>query len=134
MNGLHFLSSRAHGILDYVVGVLLMIVPDLLGFQDIGGAAVAVPRVMGGLILIQAILTRYDMGLVQILPFSFHVSMDYLVGIFLVASPILFGFADESAIAWLPHVLVGACMFFSTLFTDASPPYEEVEHTMPSVV
>jgi hypothetical protein len=121
MNGIHFLSSRVHGILDYIVGVLLLLAPDFLGFSQVGGAAVTIPRVIGVLILGQAVLTRYELGIFKVLPFGIHLGMDYLVGLFLAASPVLFGFADQPANVWLPHVLVGAFIFFSTLFTETEP-------------
>jgi hypothetical protein len=123
MNNMLFVSSRVHGILDYIVGILLLVAPEIFGFSEVGGAAVTIPRVIGGLILIQAILTRYELGLVKILPFSMHVGVDYLVGIFLAGSPILLGFNDQPANVWLPHVVVGAFIFFSTLFTETQPDY-----------
>lgn len=123
MDSMRFVSSRMHGILDYIVAVLLLLTPEIFGFSQIGGAAVTIPRVIGGLIIMQAVLTRYEMGLVKILPFSMHIGIDYLVGIFLAASPILFGFNNEPANVWLPHVLVGAFIFFSTLFTKVQPEY-----------
>jgi hypothetical protein len=36
-----------------------------------------------------------------------HNLMDVVAGAFLAASPWLFGFADESANVWVPHVVVG---------------------------
>jgi hypothetical protein len=123
MNSMRFVSSRMHGILDYIVGVLLLVAPELLGFSQIGGPAVTIPRVIGSLIIVQAILTRYEMGLVKVLPFSLHVGIDYIVGIFLAGSPILFGFSDQPSNVWLPHVLVGAFIFFSTLLTEVQPGY-----------
>ena len=121
MNGMPVLSSRMHGFLDYIVSILLLITPDALGFTSIGGPAVAIPRVIGGLILMQTVLTRYESGLIEILPFSIHLGMEIVFGGFLLASPLLFGFYDEAAIVWLPHVLVGAFVLLSALTTETQP-------------
>jgi hypothetical protein len=132
MNGMRFIPSRIHGILDYIVGVLLLLAPEIFGFSQVGGAAVTIPRVIGVLILVQGVLTRYEMGLFKVLPFSFHLAMDYIVGIFLAGSPVLFGFSNQPTNVWLPHVLVGAFIFFSTLFTETQPRYGESDQTISS--
>jgi hypothetical protein len=130
MGGMRFLSSRMHGILDYIVGAALLLAPEIFGFSDVGGAAVMIPRIIGVLILVQGILTRYELGVIKVLPFSLHVGIDYVVGIFLAGSPILFGFSDQPTNVWLPHVLFGAFIFFSTLFTETQPGYSESDPTI----
>ena len=46
-----------------------------------------------------------------------HNLFDILAGAFLAASPWIFGFADESANVWLPHVVVGLAAVFLGLTT-----------------
>jgi len=46
-----------------------------------------------------------------------HNLIDVVAGLFLAASPWIFGFADESANVWVPHVVVGLAAVFLGLAT-----------------
>ncbi len=56
---LRFISTRTHGVLDYVVGALLIVVPYILGFAD-GTAAQWVPQVLGLVAIGGALMTDYE--------------------------------------------------------------------------
>jgi hypothetical protein len=66
----------------------LLAAPNLFGFAEVGGAAVWVPRVVGVIVLLQSICTRYELGLVKMLPMKMHLMNDYVASIFLAASPV----------------------------------------------
>jgi hypothetical protein len=104
-------------MVDYPVGVLLLVSPWLFGFSDVGGAAVAVPMVVGGLVLLQSVMTDYELSVEDALPLPVHLAADVVAGAFLAVSPWLFGFADDGTGAWLPHLLVGAGMVAVALLT-----------------
>src|SRR3954453_405566 len=95
------ITSRIHGMLDYPMGILLILSPWIFGFSDAGGAAKAVPIVIGALVLVQSVMTDYELSLANVLPLRTHLAMDVLAGIVLAASPFLFGFSDEGTNAWL---------------------------------
>ena len=101
------ISPRVHGIMDYLIGLVLLLAPNLLGFAEVGGPAVGIPRVLGVIILLQALITDWPVAVARALPLRAHLMLDYLLGAFLAASPFLFGFNDEEPNAWVPHVLVG---------------------------
>ena len=82
-----------HGAADYFCGLFLLLAPNLLAFADVGGAAVWVPRIVGLLIFGQAMMTDYELGLMKVIPIGVHLMTDYLVGVFLLAAPWLFGFS-----------------------------------------
>jgi len=113
-----------HGILDYPVGIVLIAAPWIFGFSDVGGAAVAVPIVIGALVILQSLITNYELSIADILPLSAHLAMDAVLGAFLALSPWIFGFSDEGANAWVPHVVVGVAMIGSALMTRT---YRETE-------
>jgi hypothetical protein len=52
------------------------------------------------------------------IPTKTHAGMDYAVGLLLIASPWLFGFADESTAATWVAVLAGAAMLGLSTVTD----------------
>jgi len=107
-----------HGMLDYPVGIVLILAPWIFGFSDVGGAATAVPIVIGVLVLVQSVMTDYELSLVDVLPLRTHLAMDVVAGIVLALSPFVFGFSDEGTNAWLPHVLVGLGLIGSGLMTQ----------------
>ena len=84
-----------HGVIEYLAGVLLIAAPFLFGFED--GAATAVSIVAGVMVLVIAASTEGPSSLVDSIPVSVHVLLDYALVAVLVASPFLFGFTDESA-------------------------------------
>jgi len=84
-----------HGVIEYLAGVLLIAAPFLFDFED--GAATAVSIVAGVMVLVIAASTEGPSSLVDSIPVSVHVLLDYALVAVLVASPFLFGFTDESA-------------------------------------
>jgi SPW repeat len=111
----------AHGILDYVVGILLIAAPWVLGFAD-DGPATYVPVVLGAGALVYSLLTNYELGLLRIIPFSTHLILDVLSGALLALSPWLFGFADR---VYLPHLIVGLFEIAAGLMTRNAPDYSD---------
>jgi hypothetical protein len=107
-----------HGVLDYMTGLLLLLAPNLLGFAHVGGAAVWIPRVIGLMILLQAMTTDYELGVMKMVPIKMHLMTDYVVAIFLVVSPWLFGFSNRSATATLTLMLAGFLVGGTTLMTQ----------------
>ena len=55
-----FLPTKIHGILDYVVGLALIVAPYLFGFSDVGGPAVLLPQVLGVGLIVYSIFTNYE--------------------------------------------------------------------------
>ena len=98
------ISSRTHGIIDYIVGILLIAAPYILNFAN-GGPEQWVPQVLGGLILLMSLVTSYELSIAKLIPYRAHLVLDVVQAVFLAASPWLLDFADR---IWWPHVLVGA--------------------------
>src|SRR3954451_23686972 len=115
------IPTYVHGILDYIVGIVLLIAPNLFGFSQLGGAPVLVARWMGIIILIQSLCTNYELGLFKVLPMRTHLMMDYVIFIFLAISPWLFRFNTQPGNVWLPHLIVGIAGFVLSLMTQTEP-------------
>ncbi len=107
------IPTRVHGIIDYVVGILLCAAPWLLGFAD-GGPAQWVPVILGVAAVVYSLLTDYELGLARLISVPAHLVLDVARGLLLLASPWLFGFAD--IVMW-PHVIVGAMEIIIPLLT-----------------
>ncbi len=77
-----------------------------------------VPIVLGVAVLGQSLLTRYELGLVPVIPTSMHLMADIAVGILLAVSPWLFGFANT---VYAPHLILGIMEIGVALVTRATP-------------
>lgn len=120
---MRFLSFKAHNVLDILVGLALILAPNIFGFSDVGGAAVMVPRVIGLIAIISGFTTKgWPYSFAGIFTPKLHIMMDLLAGIFLAASPWLFGFADEETNVWLPHLVVGLALVVVSLTTRVEEP------------
>ena len=100
---MRFISTRMHGAADYLVGVLLIVSPYLFGFAN-GGPAQWLPMLLGAGVIIYSLMTRYEFGIVPVIPMPAHLWLDAAGGLLLLISPWLFGFADQ---VYLPHVIIG---------------------------
>ena len=120
---MRFISTRIHGVLDYLSGLLILASPWIFGFAT-GGAAQWVPVIVGAMILLMSIMTNYEAGMVKAIPMPAHLTMDVLAGVVLAASPWIFDF-DE--LVYLPHVIFGVLEIGAGLFTERVP-YHRSEH------
>ena len=91
------ISRPLHGILDYSYAAAIASSPHLVGFSQ-DAPATLLMRVLGGAVLLTSLCTRYELGLIRVLPFKLHLGADALAGVFSLAAPWLFKFSgDERA-------------------------------------
>ncbi len=84
-----------HGMIEYAAGVLFIAAPFVFDFKS--DAAVAVSIVCGVIVLAIAASSDGPTSLVDAIPVSAHLLLDFALVAVLVAAPFLFGFGDESA-------------------------------------
>jgi hypothetical protein len=125
---IRLLAARLHGIIDSIVGAFLLLTPNLFGFAGDGTAMSRIPPIVGIIVLVQAMLTRWGVGIFPKIPLSFHRIMDFVLGLFLAASSWQFGFADRPARGWAPHVFVGLAIFLQALMMNPHPAPVAYEH------
>lgn len=113
------LSTKVHGYLDYLMGLLLILLP--LHPAIPGGAASTLLVILGAGVILYSLITDYEMGLLKILAMKTHLALDVMGGLLLAVSPWLFGFADE--LIW-PFVVLGVFEIGAGLFTSKKPPFE----------
>jgi uncharacterized membrane protein HdeD (DUF308 family) len=113
---MRFIPTKFHAPLDYIVGGALIAAPWIFQFSE-HKAATVVPIVLGIGLIAYSLFTNYELGVWKVAPMAVHNVIDVVAGALLAASPWLFGFADESANVWLPHVIVGAAAIFLGLTT-----------------
>jgi hypothetical protein len=125
---LRFISTRTHGVIDYLMGALLIVAPYLLGFAD-GTAAQWIPQILGVALIGAALLTDYELGAVRMIPMPIHLGLDVAAGVLLAVSPWLFGFADR--VFW-PHLIFGLAEIGAGLTTRTVPETTAAGTTTPT--
>ncbi|MBB1031477.1 SPW repeat protein [Dietzia sp. SLG310A2-38A2] len=113
---MHVISSRIHTIIGLIVGAVLVVAPWIFGFADVE-AAKWTAIVVGVVILLSELTTTSPVSPMKLVPMRIHVWTDVLVGVVLAASPWIFGFADNDAKVWVPHLVVGIAVIGYALIT-----------------
>lgn len=108
-------------MLDYLVGVALILAPNLFGFADGPDAAVWTPRVLGVGLIVYSLITGYEYSLAKVVSMKTHLMIDVIASLFLAASPFIFGFYTEELMVWLPHVAVGITVIIVVLLSETEP-------------
>ena len=114
---MRFIPTRVHGMLDYLVGVLLIAAPWLFGFAR-GGAETWIPVILGAGAIAYSLFTNYEMGISHAISMPTHLTLDLVSGFLLALSPWLFGFADY---VYTPHLVVGIIEIGAALMTEKVP-------------
>jgi len=96
-----------HGMLDYPAGILLIASPWIFGFSDVGNGAAAIPIVIGALIIVQSLMTDYELSLANVISMRVHLLFDVMTGLALASAPFISGDHRRGGKYWLPHVTVG---------------------------
>ncbi|MEY2563464.1 MAG: hypothetical protein QOH88_1657 [Verrucomicrobiota bacterium] len=107
-----------HGVLDYLSGVLLLAAPNLFGFAEIGGATAWLPRIAGLMILLQALMTDYELGAMKVIPIAMHLMADYGIGVLLLVAPFLFGISGRSVAATVVLIVMALLVLGATAMTQ----------------
>jgi hypothetical protein len=113
------ISSKTHGILDYAVGILLIVVPltpdDTTKHREVWIAVVWIAVVMGVITCLYSMFTNYELGRFKLLSMRTHLLLDVMSALLLAASPWLFNFYER---IYLPFVLVGILEIVVVLLSD----------------
>jgi hypothetical protein len=83
-----------HGLIEYAAGVLFIVAPLLIDYES--GTATGLSVAVGIVILIVAATSAFPTGLIPTISVSVHVTLDFVLAAFLIASPFLFSFSDET--------------------------------------
>lgn len=122
---MRFIPTKIHGILDYLMSLILISSPWLLNF-DRNGAETWVPVILGVAVILYSLVTDYEMGVSRTVSMRTHLYLDLLGGVFLAASPWIFGFNDYVS---TPHVVLGIAEIGASLMTKMHPSNEKPENS-----
>jgi hypothetical protein len=113
---MRFIDTKTHGFMDYLVGIFLIASPWIFKL-DPGAPEGIIFIILGAMAIVYSLITKYELGIIKILPMKAHLALDVLSGIVLAASPWLFDFADR---VYLPHLILGLIEIGAGLMTRTS--------------
>ena len=117
---MRFIPTRIHGMLDYLMAIVLIAAPWVLNLRE-GGLETWLPVVLGAGVIIYSLLTDYELGVAKVIPRSVHLGLDIAGGALLAISPWIFGFSDEARI---PYLILGLIEIGAGIFTQTVPARE----------
>lgn len=115
---MQFIPRFFHGFLDYVVGIFVAALPWIFGLPP--GLASQIPVVMGLGAVAYSLLTKYELGVIKIIPFRVHLVLDFASGVFFIAAPWIFRLHEGTE----PYLAIGLFEIGAAMFTqpDAKGP------------
>jgi hypothetical protein len=82
-----------HAAIELFAGILFIAAPWIFGFQDVSDAK-TISIVIGILMLLTGMTTRWRMAIVKLIPLGVHRTMDLALAVVAIASPFVLGFSD----------------------------------------
>jgi hypothetical protein len=90
------LPLSAHAAIEPLAGLLFILAPFIFGFNHTNDAK-TVSIVLGVLVILTGLMTRWRMAIVAPIPLAVHRSMDLAVGALAILSPFVFAFSHNGA-------------------------------------
>lgn len=102
-----FVTKTLHAYLDYPVAFALMGLPFLLGLGSSNPIALYLSVVTGVAALILTLLTDHHLGVYRIIPYQWHLRVDFAVAVVFVLAPFVLSFTGLDAYYyWLNGIAV----------------------------
>src|SRR3954465_512920 len=86
---------EVHAMVEPIIGVLFILAPFIFGFDDSSARTLSI--VVGVVILLSGMTTRWRLSLVKLIPLRVHFMTGVLIGVVFIAAPFVLGFSDETA-------------------------------------
>jgi hypothetical protein len=111
-----FLPAWFHAIADYAVGTLLIVAALMTTSAPDEARAAGV--VIGAVVLLVSVLTKYPLGIFKVLPFSVHSAGDYLAAALLIISPFALDFDGSTGGLSTFYIVSGVAVLAVSLITN----------------
>lgn len=102
---MRFVTKTIHAYLDYPVAIGLIVMPFLFGLGADNALAFWLSVATGVAAFGLTVLTDHHLGLIRVLPYSLHLTVDALVGVVFVAAPFVLG---STSLDFWYYALLGA--------------------------
>ncbi len=92
-----FITKQIHAFLDYPVAIALMGLPFLLGLGSSNPLAWQLSVATGVAAFILTLLTDHQLGVIRVISYKMHLTVDFIVGLTFVLAPFIFSFEGLDA-------------------------------------
>ena len=95
---MQFLSPKAHGAIDYIAALTLILAPFVIGLEQIAlwlsvGAGIG--------LIVYSLLTDYALSVAKAVPYKLHLLFDVAAALIFIAAPFVLGFTGAATIYYL---------------------------------
>jgi hypothetical protein len=125
--GRGILPPVVHGVLDYPLAAVLIVLPLVLSFDNAAAKWIAFAFGIGAAVL--AAGTAWPTGIVKVIPPILDGYADITVSVALIVLPFIVGCSDRTT-ALVFYLIVGAGALVATLVTRFEPRMAAAEHHM----
>jgi len=80
------ISTRFHGVLDYLMGLTFLILPAVMNWDQPENTLL---MALGAATIFVSLLTDYEMGAFRVLPMGVHLVADIMVALTLIIAPMV---------------------------------------------
>ena len=116
---IRFVTRTIHAWLDYPVAASLVATPFIIGLGQANPLALWVSVATGAAAFVLTALTDHETGLIRVLPFALHLTIDRLVGVVFAIVPFVFGFSGLDA--WYYWANAAAVLLVTTVLNAPEP-------------
>lgn len=92
-----FITKQIHAYLDYPVAIALIVLPFLLGLGSSNPLALQLSVATGISAFLLTLLTDHQLGVLRVIPYKFHLIVDFAVAIVFILAPFIFSFSGLDA-------------------------------------
>ena len=108
------LSSKIHGIIDYLVVIFLIAAPTLFELPE---TTACFTYILAGVHFVLTILTNFEVGIIKIIPFNIHGIIEFIVSLALFGIAYYFG-NTEGDLSRNFYIGFGIAVFLTWAITD----------------
>lgn len=112
------ISSKVHGILDYIVVVFLLASPTIFKME---GMLATFTYALGCIHFLLTILTNFELGIIKLIPFRIHGLIEIIVAVALVAVAFWF-YSQGSTLGFYFYFVVALLILVVFVLTNFTPP------------
>ena len=110
------ISTRVHGVLDFMTAGFLFALPRVMGWDK---KVTRLLDVSAASALTYSLMTRYELGLIKVLPMKAHLTLDAISGAGLIGAAAMMDDEDAEVRATLAGL--GAYEIGAALMTETTP-------------
>ncbi|UII81709.1 hypothetical protein [Flagellimonas sp. CMM7] len=92
-----FITKRIHAFLDYPVAIALIALPFLLGLGGSNPLALQLSVATGIAAFVLTLLTDHHLGAFRVIPYKFHLLVDFIVAVVFILTPFMLSFQGIDA-------------------------------------